>query len=111
MSTDSATPTATVPADQASPTAPLTDQAPAATPTEIVELREEIDRLDVQILSLIKRRTEVSRRIGAIRRAEGGPKIVLSREQAVLARFRDLGPEGRELGMVLLRLGRGRLGR
>lgn len=87
--------------------------APAAvtTPAEIVALREEIDALDVQILALIKRRTEVSQRIGAIRRAEGGPKIVLSREQAVLARFRDLGPEGRELGMMLLRLGRGRLGR
>jgi chorismate mutase len=28
----------------------------------------------------------------------------------VLARFRDLGAEGRELAMLLLRLGRGRLG-
>lgn len=78
---------------------------------DISALRQEIDSLDGQILELIKRRTEVSRRIGAIRRAEGGPRIVLSREQAVLARFRELGPEGRELGMVLLRLGRGRLGR
>ena len=80
-------------------------------PQDISTLREEIDSLDTQILELIKRRSEVSQRIGAIRRAEGGPRIVLSREQAVLARFRDLGPEGRELGMLLLRLGRGRLGR
>jgi chorismate mutase len=79
--------------------------------TDISHLREEIDRLDADILRLIQRRTEVSQRIGAIRRAEGGPRIVLSREQAVLARFRELGPEGRELGMMLLRLGRGRLGR
>ena len=78
---------------------------------DVTELRQEIDRLDDDILRLIQRRTEVSQRIGAIRRAEGGPRIVLSREQAVLARFRDLGPEGRELGMLLLRLGRGRLGR
>ena len=84
------------------------DTAPAP---DISALREEIDSLDGQILELIKRRSEVSQRIGAIRRAEGGPRIVLSREQAVLARFRDLGPEGRELGMLLLRLGRGRLGR
>ena len=86
-----------------------------ADPTEpgadIGTLRQEIDHLDGEILRLIKRRTEVSQRIGAIRRAEGGPRIVLSREQAVLARFRELGPEGRELGMMLLRLGRGRLGR
>lgn len=85
---------------------------PATTPApDISSLREEIDSLDTQILELIKRRSEVSQQIGAIRRAEGGPRIVLSREQAVLARFRDLGPEGRELGMLLLRLGRGRLGR
>jgi chorismate mutase len=87
--------------------------APGTVPAapDITALREEIDSLDGQILTLIKRRSEVSQQIGAIRRAEGGPKIVLSREQAVLARFRDLGPEGRELGMLLLRLGRGRLGR
>ncbi|HEY4003600.1 MAG TPA: chorismate mutase [Pseudonocardia sp.] len=78
---------------------------------DITALRLEIDQLDADILRLIQRRTEVSRQIGQIRRAEGGPRIVLSREQAVLARFRELGPEGRELGMMLLRLGRGRLGR
>ncbi len=64
------------------------DALSATTPApDIAALREEIDSLDGQILELIKRRTEVSRRIGAIRRAEGGPKIVFSREQAVLARF------------------------
>jgi chorismate mutase len=84
---------------------------PGARTADISHLREEIDRLDADILRLIQRRTEVSQRIGAIRRAEGGPRIVLSREQAVLARFRELGPEGCELGMMLLRLGRGRLGR
>lgn len=80
-------------------------------PTDITALRREIDQLDADILRLIRRRTEVSQQIGAIRRAEGGPRIVLSRENAVLARFRELGPEGRELAMLLLRLGRGRLGR
>jgi chorismate mutase len=89
---------------------PPDSRSDTATP-DISALREEIDLLDTQILELIKRRSEVSQQIGAIRRAEGGPRIVLSREQAVLARFRDLGPEGRELGMLLLRLGRGRLGR
>jgi chorismate mutase len=77
---------------------------------EIAELRVEIDRLDGEILELIKRRSEVSQRIGAARMAAGGPRIVYSREMRVLQRFRDLGPEGRELGMLLLKLGRGRLG-
>ncbi|MBW0103524.1 chorismate mutase, partial [Pseudonocardia sp. KRD291] len=70
----------------------------------------EIDRLDTEILQAIQRRTEVSKRIGATRMASGGPRIVYSREMAVLDRFADLGPEGRELAMMLLRLGRGRLG-
>ena len=81
-----------------------------STETAIEELREEIDRLDAEILDVILRRTEVSKRIGAARMAAGGPRIVYSREMAVLDRFHALGPEGRELAMMLLRLGRGRLG-
>ncbi len=78
---------------------------------DIAELRQEIDWLDAEILRLIKRRTEVSRAIGATRMAAGGTRIVVNREMDVIARFRELGPEGRELAMLLLNLGRGRLGR
>jgi chorismate mutase len=77
---------------------------------EIDELRQEIDHLDAEILRLVKRRTEVSKTIGRARMAAGGPRIVYSREMAVLARFRELGSEGRDLALLLLRLGRGRLG-
>jgi chorismate mutase len=77
----------------------------------IAGLRDEIDYLDAEILRLVKRRAEVSRQVGAARMASGGPRIVYNREMDVLARYRDLGPEGRELAMILLRLGRGRLGR
>ncbi len=73
---------------------------------EIPALREEIDHLDAEILRLIKRRSAVSQQIGRARMAAGGPRIVYNREMAVLDRFRDLGSEGRELGMILLRLGR-----
>ncbi len=78
---------------------------------DLKELREEIDQLDAEILRLVRRRTEISRNIGAARMAAGGTRIVHSREMAVLARFGELGPEGRDLAMLLLRLGRGRLGR
>ena len=89
-----------------------TDGAAADIPSddEIPALRLEIDQLDAEILRLVKRRSEVSQRIGRARMAAGGPRIVYNREMAVLARFDDLGVEGRELGMILLRLGRGRLG-
>jgi chorismate mutase len=78
---------------------------------DITELRKEIDFLDAEILRLVKRRVEVSQTIGAARMAAGGPKIVYNREIDVLARYRELGPEGRQLAMALLNLGRGRLGR
>jgi len=78
---------------------------------EIADLRVEIDRLDSEILRLVKRRSEVSQRIGAARMAAGGPRIVYSREMAILERFRSLGPAGTDLGMLLLAMGRGKLGR
>jgi chorismate mutase len=88
-----------------------TENVPASTDDDDIDaLRVEIDHLDAEILRLVKRRTEVSRRIGRARMAAGGPRIVYSREMAVLARFRELGGEGRDLALLLLRLGRGRLG-
>jgi chorismate mutase len=91
------------------PTEPVGAQT--QNPPEIGELRAEIDRLDSEILRLVKRRTEVSKMIGATRMASGGTRIVVNREMDVLARYRELGPDGRQLAMVLLNLGRGRLGR
>jgi len=84
---------------------------PVASAEEIAELRKEIDWLDGEILRLVKRRVEVSKTIGAARMAAGGTRIVYNREMDVLARYRELGPEGRQLAMALLNLGRGRLGR
>lgn len=88
------------------------DAAPGLpNPAEIDGLREEIDWIDAEILRLVKRRVEVSQLIGAARMAAGGTRIVHNREIDVLARYRELGPEGRQLAMALLNLGRGRLGR
>jgi chorismate mutase len=76
----------------------------------IAELREEIDTCDAEIIRLVQRRLAVSQQIGELRRAAGGTRLSLSREQQVLTRFQSaLGPEGAALGMMLLRQGRGRL--
>ena len=80
------------------------------TPNDIDDLRLEIDRLDAEILAAVKRRTEVSREIGRARIAGGGTRLVHSREMKVIERYSALGPEGKDLAMLLLRLGRGRLG-
>lgn len=77
----------------------------------ISEMRAEIDDIDSELVRLIQRRSEISHAIGAARAAEGGTRIVYSREMKVLDRFAVLGPAGTELGMLLLSLGRGQLGR
>lgn len=76
----------------------------------IDDLRLEIDELDATILAAVQRRTEVSRIIGKTRMASGGTRLVHSREMKVIERYSELGPEGKDLAMLLLRLGRGRLG-
>jgi chorismate mutase len=77
----------------------------------IADMRLEIDEIDAELVRLIQRRSEISHAIGAARTAEGGTRIVYSREMKVLDRFAALGPAGTELGMLLLSLGRGQLGR
>ncbi|MEV8437050.1 chorismate mutase [Actinosynnema sp. NPDC051121] len=81
------------------------------TAPDIDALRQEIDHLDAELLRLVKRRVEVSKIIGAARMAAGGTRIVHNREIDVINRYKDLGPEGRDLAMILLKLGRGHLGR
>jgi chorismate mutase len=78
--------------------------------TDIDGLRAEIDRLDAEILAAVKRRTEVSQAIGKVRMASGGTRLVHSREMKVIDRYSELGAEGKDLAMLLLRMGRGRLG-
>ena len=77
---------------------------------DIDDLRQEIDQLDATILVAVKRRTEVSKLIGKARMASGGTRLVHSREMKVIERYSELGPDGKDLAMLLLPLGRGRLG-
>ena len=53
----------------------------------IAQLRGQIDACDAEIIELVQRRLAVSQEIGELRRASGGTRLSLSREQQVLARF------------------------
>ncbi len=75
---------------------------------DINVLRKEIDRADAEILAAIKKRTEISRTIVSTRLANGGTRMVHTRELKILERFSELGQEGHALAMLLLTLGRGR---
>jgi chorismate mutase len=112
MKDDMTSSTAPVPTDESA--APVDPSAEVAAPTDqpgIDALRTEIDAIDAELVRLIQRRNALSQAIGAARKSFGGPRIVYSREMAILERFRSLGPAGTDLGMLLLSMGRGRMGR
>lgn len=79
--------------------------------SEIQRYREEINRLDLEILELVKRRAQISQAIGKTRMGSGGTRLVHTREVAIINQFRDaIGEEGPALAGILLRMGRGKLG-
>ncbi len=84
--------------------------APATADGHIADLRGRLDEIDAAIIRLWLERAAISREVGATRVAAGGTRLVLSREQEILARYRDaLGADGTELAMLVLRAGRGPL--
>jgi chorismate mutase len=92
-------------------TAPGTTVAGADVPNEhISELRERIDQIDSELIRLWLERAAISQEVGKTRVASGGTRLVLAREQEIVARFREaLGPDGVQVAMLLLRAGRGPL--
>jgi chorismate mutase len=76
----------------------------------IEERRERIQRIDSEILRLIIERTEDSQEVGRERQASGGVRVVHGKELEVISRYSSLGPEGKDIALALLALGRGRLG-
>ncbi|MEU8614960.1 chorismate mutase [Actinoplanes sp. NPDC048791] len=69
-------------------------------------LTRELERLDDELLRLIRRRTELARAVVSRRIAEGGTAYVHEQELAVARRFRVLGPSGPDLALLLLRQAR-----
>lgn len=86
---------------------PATDPDPMG---RISSMRERIDEIDAQLIALWQERAEISRQVGATRVASGGTRLVLAREREILERFRiALGADGTQLGLLILRAGRGPL--
>ena len=95
----------------------VVDHAGTSTGTEelaagqaINGMRERIDEIDNALIALWQERASLSRQVGATRVASGGTRLVLSREREILDRFRAaLGADGTQLGLLVLRAGRGPL--
>jgi chorismate mutase len=80
------------------------------TTMSIGAMRERIDEIDSTLIGLWLERAELSRQIGHTRLAAGGTRLVLSREQMIMDRFREaIGDNGTQLALLLLRAGRGAL--
>ena len=76
----------------------------------IAGLRRRLDEIDQKLIELWRERAEISHEVGVTRVAAGGTRLVLSRENEILTRFRDaLGPDGAQLALLILRAGRGKL--
>ena len=70
--------------------------------------RQRIDALDAEIVRLIGERVAVSASVQQARLAAGGPRIVQSRENEVVGRWRaTLARPGGVIALALLELGRG----
>ena len=85
-------------------------QGTSSADAELGTLFEQVQELDAQILEVIKRRAELSQRIGVVAKESGSSREAQVEEMAVLDRFRELGSDGNTLAMTLLRLGRTRRG-
>jgi chorismate mutase len=78
--------------------------------SEIAAMRQRIDEIDAELIALWQERASISQQVGKTRVASGGTRLVLSREREIMDRFRaQLGPDGTQLALLILRAGRGPL--
>ncbi|WP_018347851.1 chorismate mutase [Longispora albida] len=76
----------------------------------ITELRGRINAIDEQLISLWRERAALSQEVGTVRVAAGGTRLMLAREREILEHFKaQLGEDGTQLALLILRAGRGRL--
>jgi chorismate mutase len=91
---------------------PAVDPAadPATAAERIAALRNRIDEIDSTLIELWRERAAISSEVGRVRIASGGTRLVLSREREIIDRFgAELGADGVQLALLILRAGRGRL--
>ena len=79
-----------------------------STNIEIDNARADIDELDSQLIDIIRHRQRISWQIQQQRLREGAPRTILSREIAILDRYRAaMGPAGTAIAASILDLCRG----
>ena len=83
---------------------------PSDAAAQIQAIRKRIDEIDQTLIALWQERADLSKQVGVTRMASGGTRLVLAREREILEHFRaELGADGTQLALLLLRAGRGPL--
>ncbi len=73
---------------------------------EVEALESRLDQVDVELLGAVRRRTALARRLADLRISTGQPAFAHQQELLVVRRFMALGPAGRDLAALLLRMAR-----
>ncbi|WP_377153598.1 prephenate dehydratase [Roseateles sp. UC29_93] len=85
------TPTPSTPPEPLEPAGPPVPPAPVADP-ELLALRDQIDALDSQLLTLLNQRAHVAEQVGEIKRRDGTPFFRPDRVAQVIAKIRGANP-------------------
>jgi chorismate mutase len=95
--------------DMSTITAETVESVESAT-AHIAGLRARLDEIDAKMIELWQERAAISQEVGRTRVASGGTRLVLNRENEILDRYRaQLGADGVQLALLVLRAGRGPL--
>ncbi|MBB5873628.1 chorismate mutase [Allocatelliglobosispora scoriae] len=74
-----------------------------AEPELVTSLQGRLDRIDLQLIRLIRERLELAQQVQQARVACGRSGFAHDHELATARRFSQLGPHGSELAVILLR--------
>lgn len=70
--------------------------------------RHLLDQLDDELLAVIQHRRQVSAVVQQLRRADGGPRVLYTRENEIIQRYaQSVGSLGAQLAMLVLAYCRG----
>ncbi|TSD95611.1 chorismate mutase [Skermania sp. ID1734] len=86
---------------------PFDATVPAASDAEAQRVRSELERLDAELVAIVRRRAELTRRAGLIRKSVSVVTAAHHDEMSVVRHYeRHFGRDGVSIALSLLRLGR-----
>lgn len=73
---------------------------------QLEELEARMERIDARIIELVRQRAALAELVASARVDRGGNRFSHAADLAMVRRFGELGPRGKELAAILLRQAR-----